>query len=104
MNAFMSLHIELLPNLFSPKSRSKDELVFSQLGIYQLIKGNTLQDEWESFSKLINAELKNQNHSKIIHNLTKMILLKKSEFPKDYTEYRPISIIAAWLITCEKLS
>ena len=75
----------------------------SQRWLWSLVDYNSLNryDKLTNFKFLFNKLCPCDNM--LFHNSTRMILFKKVDEPTDWTYFRPISIIPAWMTILEKL-
>ena len=92
------------PGVFTPESFAKDYYGFAQRDLVKLLHKDNAYDELVEFSNLLFKVYNQENGSLFYHNVTRVVLFKKVDEPIDWTQYRPISIIPAWIIYLEKIA
>ena len=94
------------PPLFTPKSTARDIQGFSQRELSLIIKADSALNEIKNFLSLLestfNNEPRDQEHI-FLHTIAKILLILKVETPTNWNDFRPISIVPAWLMITEKL-
>ncbi|MCP3681400.1 MAG: hypothetical protein GY861_01800 [bacterium] len=93
----------LTPRQYKPKSKARDEMGIRHQDLHSIINATTWQCQWNNFKTLI-TRLINQDHGYLVLHLNSRMLLKlKTEIPRDWKDYRPISVMPAWLMILSKL-
>ena len=96
-------HLKLTEKLFKPKTKAYDKYGFTQRWLWAIVNYNSTNryDNIAKFKYIFNKLW--SEDSLLFHNTSRMILFKKIEEPTDWTYFRPISIIPAWMAIFEKL-
>ena len=86
-----------------PKTKAYDKFGFTQRWLWSIInyQSDNRLDNLTKFKFLFNALW--GTDANLFHNQSRMILFNKVDEPADWTQFRPISIIPAWMAILEKL-
>jgi len=76
---------------------------FKQQDIYLLLDNTTLITQIRSLRTLLMNIRNREDKGIFIHNLTRLILANKKINPETWIDFRPLSIIPAFLIIMEKI-